>query len=183
MKKLKRSTGRTQLLSKLRCSLLYSLSTFCCTCFRACCKGHSKVKYESFAQKLKILMFEYQKTGMCLWLRTPEGAENTTTFKEDLIQQTWRNGTGAQNLLHLSELVRKTNMYVLYEWPYTINSPMALNPRGFKMLKSFQLDVLLIGLHSQPELHIVGKMLRVVQVAVHTLFTPALPTSTSAKHP
>ena len=89
---------------------------------------------------------------MCLCLRTPEGAENTTNFKEDLIQQTWRNGTDAQNLLHLPELVRKTNMYVLYEWPYTINSPMALNSRGFKMLKSFQLDVLLIGLHSQPEL-------------------------------
>ena len=90
MKKLKRSTGETQLLSKLRCSLLYSLSTFCCTCFRACCKGHAKVKYESFAQKLKILMFEYQKTGNVSLTQNPGGrsAENTTTFKEDLIQQT-----------------------------------------------------------------------------------------------
>ena len=73
MKKLKRSTGETQLLSKLRCSLLYSLSTFCCTCFRACCKGHAKVKYESFAQKLKILMFEYQKTGNVSLTQNPGG--------------------------------------------------------------------------------------------------------------
>ena len=73
MKKLKRSTCKTQLLSKLRCSLLYSLSTFCCTCFRACCKGHSKVKYESFAQKLKILMFEYQKTGNVSLTQNPGG--------------------------------------------------------------------------------------------------------------
>ena len=48
------------------------------------------MKYESFAQKLKILMFEYQKTGNVSLTQNPGGrsAENTTTFKEDLIQQT-----------------------------------------------------------------------------------------------
>ena len=65
--------------------LLYVSGTF-----KACCKGDAKLKYESFAQKLQILMLDCQKTGSVSLTQSPGGwsAENTTTFEEDLIQQT-----------------------------------------------------------------------------------------------
>ena len=118
--------GETQLLGTYLHSRLYMSNHSCCTCFESCLRGHDELNHKSmpilnsysYVDNMTVRlshdcqnMWTIRESWCAIWLSSPEGAENTTTFKEDLIQQTWRNGTGAQNLLHLLQLVRKATSY------------------------------------------------------------------------